>query len=494
MGKAAVRRAEASENWEKLKSSKPFSSRLVRIEYSGIAGLFDGHVDFTSPITMVCGLNGVGKSLLLRLVWAALDWESGKSVAALVGRIANGKVTVSLTANNTPVTRLIDGSQLTVDEAIPDNVGISYVDAPKAAIELFNFFSQIESVDDILNGIDPIPLDDKDLATLKYITGKAYSEVGIFEIEGFDNIKPFFKVKEYNVEYDTKTMSLGEISCFYMLWLFRRAKAGSFYFIDEPETFVSPMAQSSMMDYIARVTLEKKLSVLLSSHSTRMMGRLSEQDLVLMFATPLGTKFYDRSKWRRFLHDMGMSSGKRHILFVEDRLARMFCRNLLSRFDLPLLAESELLDVGGEAVITELRKKFPIYAKDVKIVGIYDADIKVKGSRKPIWPFVKLPGEISVEGMFKDLVRESPQKVSVHLGREVEDIQIADAGAAGADMHDWMFEFASRLGFEFEVLVSVLTNAWLSEQVNETAAQEFVSEVRMKAEAAPVADAAVIAG
>ncbi|WP_352711207.1 AAA family ATPase [Mesorhizobium sp. M0586] len=483
-----MRRAEASDNWQRLRSSKPFSSRLVRIEYSGIAGLFDGHVDFSSPITMVCGLNGVGKSLLLRLVWAALDWESGKSIAPLVGRIANGKVTVSLRANNTPITRLIDGNQLTVDDVIPDNVGISYVDAPKTAIELFSFFAQVESIDDILNGIDPIPLDDEDLATLKYMTGKSYSEVGIFEIEGFDSIKPFFRAKEYGIEYDVKTMSLGEISCFYMLWLFRRAKSGSFYFIDEPETFISPMSQSSMMDYIARVTLEKKLSVLLSSHSTRMMGRLSKQDLVLMFATPLGTKFYDNSKWRRFLQDMGMSSGRRHVLLVEDRLARVFCGNLLSKFDMALLSESELLDVGGEAIITELRKKFPRHTKDLKIVGIYDADIEVRGSRKPIWPFVKLPGELSVEAAFKKIVTDSPVKVSTYLNRAADDIEIANAKLAGADMHDWTFEMANGLGFEYDVLVSLLTNAWLSEQGNETAAQEFVTDVRKKTESVPVAD------
>lgn len=475
-----MRSAEASANWTKLRSATPFSSRLVEIEYSGIAGLLDNKINFNSPITIVCGLNGVGKSLLLKMAWAALDWENAPEVGAAEKRLEGGKVSVKLVVNNDPVLRTLESGKLTSADLVPENVQVIYFDAPKESIAISQFFSGIIDTDEIINGVDPISLEKTDINILKYITGKAYTEVFIYEIEQFDPMRPFFVAVEHGTKYDTKTMSLGEISCFYIYWLLKSAKKGSFFFFDEPETFISPTAQAAMMDYFARVGFEKRLSILISSHSIRMMDRLSGHDLVPVFGSPEGSRVYDRAKWKLFLQSMGFSSGRRNVIFVEDRLAMSFFNELINRYDLPLFAESEVLYVGGEAPITDLCAKIPTKTKDLRVLGVYDADMALPPPNEGRWPCMALPGNASVEAMFRKLVTDAADEVAKYLGRAADDIRRVNGQWGGADDHDWLFEFGDSLGISYESLVNLLTSAWLAKDGNEDLAKRFMTEVREK--------------
>lgn len=474
-----MRKAEASHNWSKLREAAPFPSRLSSVTFSGIAGLFDTTVDFESPITMVCGLNGVGKTIFLRLLWAALDWDNAKDASAWA-RLQAGKVALSLFANNTPIKRTFESGNLIEAGVIPENVKSVFIDVPREAFELQDFFQKIVSIRDTLNGVDPIVLEEKELALVRYITGKSYEKVEIYEIEQFDPMVPFFVVQEFGVQYDIKTMSLGEISTLNTFWRLRRATAGSFLFIDEPETFISPTAQAAMMDVIAHTALTKRLSIVISSHSTRMMDRLQEPEYVPMYKSAEGSRIFDRRNWRQFLLQIGFLSGRKNLLLVEDSVASKFLSYLLNAYDLPLANESEVLRCGGEGVVTELRRKFPWPTKATRLIGVYDGDMQTAQIGDALWPFSILPGGAAPEAVLKKLVAELPELAAQHLSRHVDDIRRSHSDNAHVDLHDWPSAFGEAIGIDKDMVVAMLLNAWISLEANQILASAFVLDLRTK--------------
>ena len=67
-----MRQAESRDAWRRLlQRDRRFG--LHRLEVTGKRPLADTSVDLPNGMTVVCGLNGVGKTTLLRLVEGALD-------------------------------------------------------------------------------------------------------------------------------------------------------------------------------------------------------------------------------------------------------------------------------------------------------------------------------------------------------------------------------------------------------------------------------------
>ena len=52
---------------------------MRKTAYESVVGLCDGAVALSNPVTAIAGLNGVGKSMLLRSIWAVLDPVAAQS-------------------------------------------------------------------------------------------------------------------------------------------------------------------------------------------------------------------------------------------------------------------------------------------------------------------------------------------------------------------------------------------------------------------------------
>jgi len=47
--------------------------QLKKFSFTDVPGLGDGEIAFASPLTLIVGPNSVGKTTLLRAIWAAAD-------------------------------------------------------------------------------------------------------------------------------------------------------------------------------------------------------------------------------------------------------------------------------------------------------------------------------------------------------------------------------------------------------------------------------------
>ena len=120
---------------------------------------------------------------------------------------------------------------------------------------------------------------------LSYILNKHYEFVEIYEIDDYqdEDLFPIVIVKENGSTYDTRTMSLGEISVLTIFWSLNHAAVGSIVLLDEPEIYLSPVSQGALMDYLATACVQKQLSVILTTHSPQMFARLTKEQVKFIY-------------------------------------------------------------------------------------------------------------------------------------------------------------------------------------------------------------------
>ncbi|SEO58279.1 ABC-type cobalamin/Fe3+-siderophores transport system, ATPase component [Methylobacterium sp. ap11] len=474
-----MRHAEISRAYEDLRSGKARSSRVMSIKYEGISGLSDALLTFHAPITAICGLNGVGKSTILSIMRRAfVSTEEDLEKIKAHDRTCSGEITIDLLIHNERYQLNIANG---VMAQIPEKkINAIFVDTSLESTTQQNFFRyEIESINDTINGTDPVKFSQKEISMLSYITGKSYSSVEVFELEGFLPVKYYIKVCERGTFYDIKTMSLGEISCVLLMQALRKAQKNSLVIIEEPETYISPVAQAALMNFIVVQSVEKNLSVVISTHSPNLVKKLAENEIAILYQTAVGSQLAEKKECAELLHTIGLESKSIPVFITEDRLGRELAKYILSKFDIALLLKSDLLDIGGESKITSMRELFPRYAQRVTVVGVYDGDQKNRVEESQgLWPAVFLPGDVPMEEALKQMAFNDPGRSSRYIGITPQQFSIGNHALQGLDPHDWIYELGRNLGLSFDQLLRGLLEAWLEEDRNRIEAEKFASSLR----------------
>jgi predicted ATPase len=473
-----VRSAESKRYWIKLASMPPQPSSIRSVAFKNMAGLVDDEVTFSTPITALCGLNGVGKSSFLKLVWATVDWDSANKLPGVSDRLKVAQVETSFALNNQNAIRSYSAGVCTKLDPIPDNVPFYYFDAAAESIELQKFFMNVQSVPDVINGVDPIVLLEEQLVLLRYVTGKDYQSAEIYEVDAFEPMVPYFRVEDRALSYDVRSMSLGEISCLLLLWTLNRMRGNAVILLEEPETYISPVAQGCLMDLLVYYAVEKKMTFILTTHSPRMVKGLAPVALKFFVNSVGGSRIVTRVAPSELLRSIGLETPKRYLLLVEDRAAQAILSWLLSIFSRTLLQEAEIISMGGEAKIESFLSLFPRVTSQIRCIGIYDGDMRhrVSGNING-WPVTFMPFVRPVEAEFRELVRSGTGSVPRAFGIAPDDIAVAHSSLVGRDIHDWFEDFGRALARTYEQTVSALGTAWLEDTENYLRAQTFSAEL-----------------
>lgn len=473
-----MRYATVLQNWERIRTDTFRSPILETVEYTGISGLVDGQATFKSRITAICGFNGVGKTAFLKAIWTALDKDAVFREGGFDERLGQATVKLSLRVNNSVIQRLLDKGDDKSSDPIPENIEILYHDCAAEALNLQQFFRNINSIEDALNGLDPELLDENALTRHCYIIGKEYTSAEIFEVDSFEPLRPFFRVTEGNTTYDTRSMSLGELSVFLFLWKLDRMPNNSICLIEEPETYISATAQRHMLHVIVDTSIRKRLSFVFSTHSPQLVENLKNDELLILYSGIAGTKFLEPAGYPKFLKKLGLQRHKKLLVFVEDAAARRLCSRIIRQNDLLATLEIEILPTAGAAIITDLREKIPREAQSVAFVGVYDGDMegKIQSSEKS-WPCLYLPGERALELELKQLVLNDLEAAAKYLNCDREDLELSISVIRGIEYHDWVPELAKSLSIPLERIWDQLIEFWLNIPENSTKAKEFAQEL-----------------
>jgi ABC-type cobalamin/Fe3+-siderophores transport system ATPase subunit len=455
-------------------TAKEWPFRLERFDFENIPSVGSGELPFPSPIVVVAGPNGVGKTTLLRAIWATADPKMAHDDASTALKLSSGRGSLSFlegSSSKTSAASFAHGVVKSENEAGEHGMAtdVVHLDSSDETKRQQISFCAFQQVDDLINGIGYRTLDAKALEEINYISRRDYREVKVYEIENNGSPPlPFFEVSYGNERYDSRTMGAGEVALFYLWWSIDRAANNTVLLIEEPETHLSPASQEAFSHYLLQVTVEKRLNVVLTSHSHKIINSFSENQLVFLFRDGSLVKTRVGLPPPALLRTIGIEAHIDTVVLVEDELAETFLRLMLERIRPTLSRRIEINIRKGHGDITSLLKKVNGTFSRIKIVGCYDGDM-----RGSIPPEVEkystfLPGDRALEIILREIVTNNPDSLSTATGST--DVGAILFGLQGAENHDWYSSLCNQLGLSASQLFPMLFGIWMQKQENNEAA------------------------
>lgn len=449
--------------------------QLDSFSFGGIPSLGEAGLIFQSPLTAISGPNGVGKTTLLRAIWECARAVQADTRPIDPRKLQAGTATLSFKyANESKSCDVTFGPEI-IRQGTPPGVEVLHIDSASEVSAQQKLLGEFTDVEDLINGVGARLLEGKPLTTLNYLACRDYRSAQVYEVEGGNGVMPFFEVAFANDRYDSRTMGAGELALFFLWWSIERAPQGALVLIEEPECFLSPASQEALCNYLIEATVERQLTLVITSHSAPIISALSDENLVFIFRQAQGIKVVDGPPPPALLKTIGIEPPKDTIILVEDDSAEQFCRLLLERLRPSLARRAEISPRGGEGNIVAALRKVAGQFTSMNFIGLFDGDMRNRVPNEVANFCTLLPGDKPIEACFRDLVEADPNSLAIAIGTNGLDAILF--GLQGKDHHDWYAGLCQELGMTKSQLFPVLFQRWIREEVNSTAAAATIDSL-----------------
>ena len=463
-----MRKARAAD-WQRRLSQNAdeWPLRLERFSFSNIPSLGSAEIPFFSPLTVISGPNGVGKTTLLRAIWASLAPEAASVALAADLKLVAGRAGSDLRANGGTRTGEVEFYDEGLRVLNQVQVAVTHIDSAAESYRHRRAFSAFENGEDIINGVGVRELDATSLAELNYIVHREYRSVSLYEVE-MDGVVPYFEVAYGNDRYDSRTMGAGESAAFYLWWMLNRAEDGSILLIEEPEAFLSFACQESIANHLVSVVVKKKICAVITSHSAPLILSMPRSSLRFLVRGQGGMQLIGDQPPPILLKSIGIDPPLAAVLFVEDEAARSLSRGVLERLD-PSLARRVIIEVrSGHGEVTTALRLTGKFQGALKYLGLYDGDSRPEVPNELISRSAFLPGNQAIEAIFRELIQGNPDSLAEMTGNP--HLSAILAALEGADHHDWYEEVCKELGLTKTQLFPMMFSIWMRVPENIVAA------------------------
>ncbi len=222
-----------------------------------------------------------------------------------------------------------------------------------------------------------IQLNTEALNAVCNILGKKYTECRILfhNFYGIDGVTVYFTTN--NLKYSEAYAGRGEFAVVKLVYEVLNAPQNSLVILDEPEVSLHPGAQDALKLFLLRQTLIKKLQVIISTHSSKIVEFLPDKAIKLFYENS-NSKFSVKNNcnYIEAFHNIGLeiNENNKSVIIVEDTSAQ-------------LLVSSILKSLGNEYDLLFIVKYFPGGAEQMyKNAARYSEE-------KEIHKFVLLDGD-----------------------------------------------------------------------------------------------------
>lgn len=464
-----MKKVRAEDHWRRL-HAKAQPNYAQSISAVAVTNFPPEPILVTGPITVLTGLNGVGKSTILN------------SLHILVGRDEDVTIELALLRNCVGQLRgeIVSKGGITIAEANlnkgtvilnPESVDfeVTWIDTAFEIPELIGFIRKEQNLNEALAQVSPIVYSEAELAEVSWLVGKNYSSCCVFELEGFygRTVAPYFAVESQGKQYGSEGMGLGEMSLHYLFWTLKRAEEKSLILIEEPETYISSRSQSALMDCLAHTCLTKNCTAIVTTHSPQVFAKVPPSNTLILVqiggVTTIIVK--DTSAARLAALSVPPVNEKAGFILVEDRMAREFTKCWIQITCPDLIGHWKVVDMGSAGHVIKSLESFPITSDNwFRAIGLLDGDEREK-PHKPKGTFSFLPTKEPAEIFLRHLILADAVPIAQDINLDPEEFLISLAALEGLDHHDWFIElvtaFAAR-GLTFEKLVEVAVEKWVA--------------------------------
>lgn len=469
--------------WDSARhSSNGWPQFLSSVKIEGLRGWNSQSVEFRYPVVAIAGTNGSGKSTVLKAAASAYQAPQNSS-------------TVTYYPDDffpsTPWEQ-VSGVSLTYTVRQGDDTSVYTVRKPtsrwrgaperKRRSVYFLDISRIQpantligygrTAQEVISQGTETALSPTELAQLNRVLGRTYTHARIDENEG----KQVGVLTQAGVKFSNFHQGAGEDTVLDLVALLNTIPQNSLVIIDEIEASLHPQAQRGLMTEILRVAFDKKLQIVLSTHSQFILDQLP----------PLARVFLsvDRESERQVLQGvtsefaLNLMDDERHDeldVYCEDEEAVYLIERILAFGAPESLKRLRITSVGPASTVIALSL---VASKDRlprPSVCVVDGE-QPSGST-----YLSLPGgERPERVVFESLTDENWIAVAERLGQEVG--QLLDAKEAALqieDHHAWAGNIARRIGGTMRPskVWEAATDVWVRDQLGESEAQLWAMQI-----------------
>lgn len=305
-------------------------------------------------------------------------------------------------------------------------------------------------------GIAELPA--KELGLINYVLGSNYDSISIEEVVvGEDDYRPRFVFEKGGVEHDNFTASMGEQLVVFIYWtLAKKHSQPGIFFLEEPETGLTPAAQERMVDLLVFLSADKGKQLFITTHSPFVVSKLGVQRVIVMKRPQLA--HWSLASAGSYLAELGVSPVTRGVFFLEDAKAKVFFEKLVDMYGSRIRKSHEIVFLGGESNVYEVVSRYARQQRGLAIKGILDADQR-DITKYHNAAFAFLPGDLEPENELLTVVQANPMDFARRLGVRRDLLEDALRLCQGYQEHD-KFEEISRILYG-EVRTSVYETAFL---------------------------------
>lgn len=196
----------------------------------------------------------------------------------------------------------------------------------------------------------PILLDDSQLYVISKILNKKYIKGKIIEHKFFVvwGTSVFLETDKY--KYSDAFAGSGETAVAILVNKLHLAKEGSLVLLDEPEICLHPGAQKRLFEYLLSSCLQKKLQIIISTHSPELIKYLPNNAIKVFTELPNGEieVTNENNSGSAFFY-LGADNEHKKIIYVEDILGKTIIEKLSLDISESILDQIEVIVHPGGA-------------------------------------------------------------------------------------------------------------------------------------------------
>jgi hypothetical protein len=357
---------------------------------------------------------------------------------------------------------------------------------------LYRLIEDRPDLEEATEEVDPLEVDQEvTLDAVKSIVGRGYTEIRwyaiAFEESPFapivgEDVIPFFIVSDGETEYSLADMGLGELAAHVLLWTlwYVREKSELLLLLDEPDAYFPPRSREPLLDHIATIAATRQQAFVLTSHSREVIERALQHSDVLSYLGRVDGKVElttAAEEVREIVQQVLYPRAHVELVaWVEDESAHALATALLARLDANTLDRLALYWAKGTGDLTEMRARLPrpaTHPRQLEFAFIVDGDEGPSAARTNLWPVVALPGGMSPDKLFQRLAPLATGTLAALLGRTPRVIGAMLAKVEGLDPHDWTNDLAAQPGLDRSQVLKALAEACLDGDTEDLLVEEF---------------------
>ncbi len=179
----------------------------------------------------------------------------------------------------------------------------------------------------------PINFSQDELKNINYILGKNYTSAKLVYHHLFESSGASILFTTNNLKYSEAFAGSGEMSASILVHKVLNAPNNSLVLLDEPEVSLHPLAQERLRDFLLKQIFDKKLQVVVSTHSPSFVNGLPNEAIKVFREDSNGAfEIIENVSYKSAFKIVGFSLSTMPVVYVEDSLAINIIKAVIEKY------------------------------------------------------------------------------------------------------------------------------------------------------------------